>query len=94
MYGLHLLARYWALAGSNVASMPACGAIAALFAFIFRDRLGKALASWWHRHLGHGRELAEIRAIAEKAHRISADTHRALTGLDHPDAPSEKDSIS
>ena len=32
-------------------------------------------------------DLSEIRAVAEAAHRIAADTHKALTGLDHPDAP-------
>jgi hypothetical protein len=32
-------------------------------------------------------ELAEIRAIAEKGRRIAADTHKALTGYAHPDAP-------
>jgi hypothetical protein len=88
---LHLLGRYWAWAGSNVGAMPACGAVAFVFAFVFRDRLGRAFSAWWHRHLGHSRELAEIRAIAEKAHRISADTPRALTGQVHPDAPTKKD---
>lgn len=32
-------------------------------------------------------ELARIRDVAEKAHRIAAATHKAVTGRDHPDAP-------
>ena len=47
---------------SNVLAMPLCGLIAAVSAFAVRDRLGKAISSWWKRHLGHHAELAEIRA--------------------------------
>lgn len=36
----------------------------------------------WHRQ--HGRRLEQQLA---KAHRIAADTHKAVTGEDHPDAP-------
>jgi hypothetical protein len=88
---LHWLRAYWAWAGSNIGAMPACGAIAlgigAPLTYLLRERIGRALHGWWRRHLSHGAELAEIRAIAEKAHRIAADTHKALTGKDHPDAP-------
>jgi voltage-gated potassium channel len=60
-----------------------------LLAACFALFTGQHLADWWHTR--HGKrisaELAEIRALAEKAHRISADTHRELTGTEHPDAP-------
>lgn len=93
MIVLHWLARYWAWAGSNIGAMPACGllalAVGGPVTYLLRDRIGRRLATWWHKHLGHGAELAEIREIAEQGRRISADTHRALTGLEHPDAPKE-----
>ena len=59
--------------------------LAACFALVTGHHLGK----WWHEHHGKAMslELAEIRLLAEKAHRISADTHREVTGRDHPDAP-------
>jgi hypothetical protein len=71
----------------NVWAIPLCAVIGTIGAFIFRDHIGRALKGWWQRHLGHGTELAEIRALAAKAHQIAADTHKALTGEDHPDAP-------
>ena len=46
----------------NVWAMPLCGFIAAVFAVVFRDRLGRAVSGWWHRHFGHRAELDEIRA--------------------------------
>lgn len=59
--------------------------LAACFALFTRQHL----AQWWDAH--HGKristELAEIRELAAKARRISADTHRELTGTEHPDAP-------
>jgi voltage-gated potassium channel len=36
-------------------------------------------------------DLDEIREIAQKAHRIAADTWHHHTGTDHPDAPPGKD---
>jgi hypothetical protein len=71
----------------NVTAMPLCGAVAVVFAFLIRDRLGRALGKWWHRHLGHQNELAEIRDLAAKAHRIAADAYRHQAGTEHPDAP-------
>jgi hypothetical protein len=91
MNPFHLARAYWDWAGSNIGAMPACGAIAlavgAPVTYLLRDRIGRGLRGWWQRHLGQGAELAEIRDIAVKAHRIAADTHKVLTGLDHPDAP-------
>lgn len=75
---MHLLARYWSWAGSNVGAMPACGAVAFAFAFIFRDRIGHALAAWWHKH--HRQHIAaELQAmeLRLKAH-IDA-RHQELT---------------
>src|SRR5579859_808456 len=71
----------------NVGAMPLCGAVAGVAAFLFRDRIGHALSGWWHRHLGHKNELAEIRELAAKAHRIAADAYRHQVGEHHPDAP-------
>lgn len=61
-------------AWSNVAAMPVCGVIAAVFAVIFKDRLGRAISGWWHRHLGHRAELDEIRARLD-AHADLLDVH-------------------
>jgi len=72
-------------AWSNVVAMPACGVVAIVFAVCFR----KPAARWWHKHFGVRAELAEIRELAAKAHRIAADTHRHITGERHPDAPPE-----
>lgn len=78
MAALHLLARYWAWAGSNVGAMPACGAIAAGFAFIFRDRLGRTLAAWWHKH--HKQHLtAELDAMEQRLKAHIDARHRELT---------------
>lgn len=60
----------------NVGAMPLCGTVAAVTAFFFRDHLGRALRSWWHRHLGHRAELEEIRA--------ALDGHADLLSLDTP----------
>lgn len=45
----------------NVYAMPVCGLIAGLFAFLFRDHIGRACSDWWKRHFGHGGDLDEIR---------------------------------
>ena len=44
-------------AWSNVVAMPVCGIVAALAAYLTRDKLGRAISGWWHRHLGHRPEL-------------------------------------
>ena len=74
-------------AWSNIVAVPPCAILATVLAFVFRDRIGRALGTWWHRHLGHKAELAEIRELAAKAHRIAADAYRHQTGAHHPDAP-------
>jgi hypothetical protein len=45
----------------NVIAMPLCGLAAAFSAFVFRDRIGRALKDWHHRHFGHHAELDAIR---------------------------------
>ena len=60
----------------NVWAMPVCGIVAAVAAYVGRDRLGKALRSWWHRHLGHRGELNEIRT--------RLDSHADLLDLSTP----------
>ncbi len=57
----------------NVWAMPVCGVLAALAAFLVRDRIGRAVSSWWHRHFGHRDELDALNA--------RLDEHAAL--LDH-----------
>jgi hypothetical protein len=49
-------------AWSNIIAVPPCAVLAAVLAFIFRDRLGKAISGWWHRHFGHRAELDAVRA--------------------------------
>lgn len=46
----------------NVWAMPVCGVIAGVFAFLFKDHLGRALHHWFRRHFGHHAELDEIKA--------------------------------
>ena len=58
----------------NVWAMPLCGIIAAVFAVVFRDRLGRAVSGWWHRHFGHRAELDDIRARLD-AHADLLDPH-------------------
>ena len=68
---------------SNVLAMPACGLFAVVSAACFR----KPAAKWWRKHFGHSAELAEIRDLAARAHRIAAATFEHHTGRPHPDAP-------
>jgi hypothetical protein len=87
----HGLLWYWDWAGSNIGAMPACGLLALLvgapLTWLLRDRIGAGLSGWYRRHFGHGAELAEIRATADKAHRIAADLYLHHTGKTHPHAP-------
>lgn len=63
---MHTLWLFFAWPGggvwSNVLAMPACGVIAAVAAYLGRDKLGRAISSWHHRHFGHRAELDDIRA--------------------------------
>lgn len=63
----------------NVWAMPVCGAIAALAAYWGRNRIGRALRSWFARHFGHHAELDAIKAKLE-AHADLLD-HQTPGGL-------------
>lgn len=66
-------------AWSNVIAMPVCGVIAAAFAFLARDRIGKALRGWWHTHLGHRAELDALNArLDEHANLLDHETAGGL----------------
>lgn len=84
---MHVFLLFFAWPGgatwSNVLAMPACGLFAVVSAVCFR----KPAAKWWHKHFGVKADLAEIRDLAARAHRIAADTYRHHLGHDHPDAP-------
>jgi hypothetical protein len=79
---------YWLPTWPNAGAIPLCVVVGGIGGWIFR----KPLKRLWLRFRDHlhepvRAELAEIRAIAEKGRKIAADTHKALTGMDHPDAP-------
>jgi hypothetical protein len=66
----------------NVGAMPVCGVIAAVFAFICRDRIGRALGGWWHRHLSHRAELDEIKdRLSVHADLLNPDTPGGLAAI-------------
>lgn len=60
----------------NVLAMPVCGAVAFAAAFLLRDKIGRALSGWWHRHFGH---RAELDAIGE-----TLDAHADALDLETP----------
>lgn len=78
------LAAYWAWAGSNIGALPLEAAVTAAAGYAFRRPIRRA---WERMRAPLHAEMAEIRRIAEAARRISADTHWAVTGDEHPDAP-------
>lgn len=83
----HWLGSYWAWVGSNIGALPAEALVTLLAGWIFRKPLGRLkgrLLSGVHQRL----DVIERKAAA--AHRIAADTHRHVTGRDHPDAPARR----
>ena len=60
----------------NVWAMPVCGLIAGVVTFVFRDHIGRAVKGWWHKHLGHRNDLAEIQG--------QLDAHADLLDLSTP----------
>jgi hypothetical protein len=82
----HELRLYWDWAGSNIGAMPGCGLVAVLVTVCFR----KPLAAWWRKHFGAQADLADIKAVAESAHKIAADLFEHHTGHEHPLAPKER----
>jgi hypothetical protein len=85
---LHWLGAYLAWTGSNVGAMPLEALAATAAGLVFRKPIMR-LWRWFSRELrSESRQaLAEIRETAEAARRIAADTHRHVTGQEHPDAP-------
>lgn len=77
---------YWAQVAGNIWAMPLQAVVAFTAGVLFR----RPLAAWWHRHSGVKADLADIRAVADAAHRIAADLHERLTGERHPDAPAKR----
>lgn len=68
---------WWQWVFQNIAPAPVCAALALAAAWLARKPLRRAW-TWLH---------AGLLADAAAARRIAADTHRALTGQEHPDAP-------
>ena len=82
-----MIGRYWDWTGGNIGALPLEFIVTAIAGWIFR----KPIRRLWDRlHKDAQGELAEIRRIAEQAHRIAADTHQHVTGHMHPDAPPPK----
>jgi hypothetical protein len=88
----HLLRAYWGLAGGNVIALPLEAAVAGLSGLLLRKPLARLAKRARAKLLAevHGR-LDGIEDATRAAHRISADTHKRVTGKDHPAAP--KDSM-
>src|SRR5580698_3001382 len=62
----------------NVWAEPVCVALAAGAAFLFRDRIGGHLATWWHRlHGGHVR--ADLAAMERRLAGQAATLHEAAS---------------
>lgn len=89
LHGLFGWPGTWGVTGNLVAAVL-CAALGAAFGWLGRDFIGRRLSAWWATHHPHRAALEEIRAHAEAAHRIAADTHEQLTGRPHPDAPNPK----
>src|ERR1700728_2029864 len=61
----------------NVWAIPLCAVVGGTGAFIFRDRIGHAIAAWWHRH--HGPHLrAELDAMEQRLAEQARAHHTAL----------------
>ncbi len=73
--------------GGNLVAAVLCAAAATAWGWLFRHRI----KAWWVRIHPHSGVIAEIRDMAEAAHRIAADTHEHVTGQRHPDSPRAKD---
>jgi hypothetical protein len=82
------LGHYWAWTGGNIGALPLEALVTGVAGFVFRRKIKRAYERARDAALRPVHErLAAIHATASAAHRIAADTHRELTGLDHPDAP-------
>lgn len=87
----HLWLRYWGLVGGNIGAMPLEAAITLAAGVLLIRPLRRAGRTLRARVLApmHDR-LDGIEARAAAAHQIAADTHRHLTGREHPAAPERR----
>ena len=76
--------------GGNLVASAILGILGTLAAWLGRHRIQQAVKTAWAMHHPHKDELAEIKAAAEAAHRIAADTYERHTGQRHPDSPEFK----
>lgn len=61
----------------NVWAEPVCAALALGAAFLFRDRIGRHLAAWWHKH--HGVHLrAELEVMGSRLNAQAEARHQAI----------------
>lgn len=49
---------FWVLVWPNAGAMPLCGLLAGIGAWLFRDRIGRRLIAWLHKH--HRAHVAEL----------------------------------
>jgi hypothetical protein len=72
-----MIASLWDAIWPNIAAEPLCIIFAAVLAFIFRDRLGRHLAAWWHKHHGvHAR--ADLAAMEKRLADAAEKRHLAI----------------
>jgi hypothetical protein len=82
---------FWVLVWPNVGAVPLCAAASVIGVYCFRkplERLWQRIRASMHEPLRA--EIAELRAVADRAHRIAADSYRHTTGREHPDAPGRR----
>lgn len=49
---------FWVLVWPNAGAVPLCAIVGFTGAYVFRDRIGKKLIAWLHKH--HAARLAEL----------------------------------
>lgn len=59
-----MIAALWGQLWPNVAADPITALIAVGAAWLFRDRIGRHLVAWWHKH--HQAHLAHLAAERER----------------------------
>jgi hypothetical protein len=55
---------FWCLIWPNAGAMPLCGIFGFIGCFLLRDRIGRRLAAWWHKH--HTAHLEQLARDARK----------------------------
>lgn len=64
---------------SNLVASLEWVAVAAVFVWLFRDRIGRHLAAWWHKHHGQHQRADFSAALAEAEERLKAHVDQRLT---------------